>query len=147
MVHEPPPTGTCSDSSPRLCVIPWDGQPIAIGIRPPAISHLFLAAFPARNPKSKVPRPDEHCQGGGSGRRGHDLDRRRRAVQWTERFAPEPAPIGSLRPNSALRESGLAREMADLAFYRVRLRSHCRAKGVSGGCRTWVVCYAFQTHR
>jgi hypothetical protein len=42
---------------------------------------LFLAVFPARNPKSKLPRPGEHCQGGGSGRRGHDLDRRRRAVQ------------------------------------------------------------------
>jgi hypothetical protein len=23
---------------------------------------LFLAEFPARNPKSKVPRPGEHCQ-------------------------------------------------------------------------------------
>ena len=63
-----------------LCVIPWDGQTVAIGIRPPAVSLLFLAVFPARNPKGKVPRPGEHCRGGGSGRRGHDLDRRRRAV-------------------------------------------------------------------
>src|ERR1700678_228051 len=41
--------------------IPWDRQPIAIGIRPTVVS-LFLAVFPARNPKSKVPRPGEHCQ-------------------------------------------------------------------------------------
>lgn len=52
----------------------------------------------------------------------------------------------SLRPNLALSESGLAREMVDLAFYRVGLRSHRWAKGVSGGWRTWGVCYAFQTH-
>lgn len=56
-----------------LCVIPWDGQTVAIGIRPPAVPLLSLAEFPARNPKSKVPRPGEHCQGGGSGRWGHDL--------------------------------------------------------------------------
>jgi hypothetical protein len=43
--------------------------------------------------KSKVPRPGEHCQGRGSGRRGHDLDKRRRAVPWTHRFAPKSAHI------------------------------------------------------
>jgi hypothetical protein len=93
--------------------IPWDGQPIAIGIRPTVVS-LFLAEFPARNPKSKVPRPGEHSQGGGSGRRGHDLDRRRRAVQWTEHFAPEPASIGiigslaQVRPHRFEAQSGPA---------------------------------------
>jgi hypothetical protein len=39
----------------------------------PLFDLLFLAVFPARNPKSKVPRSGEHCQGGGSGRRGARL--------------------------------------------------------------------------
>ena len=74
--------------------MPCDGQPIAIGIRPPAACPLFLAEFPARNPKSKVPKPVEHCQCGAQREQGEQyIDRRRRAVQWTERFAPKSAPI------------------------------------------------------
>ena len=55
---------------------------------------LFLAEFPARNPRSKVPKPVEHCQCGAQREQGEQyIDRRRRAVQWTERFAPKSAPI------------------------------------------------------
>jgi len=37
---------------------------ITTGLCPPMIPLLFLAGFPARNPKSKVPKPVEHCQCG-----------------------------------------------------------------------------------
>jgi hypothetical protein len=59
---------------------------------------LFLAEFPARNPRSKVPKPVEHCQCGAQREQGEQyIDRRRRAVQWTERFAPKSAPHYELR--------------------------------------------------
>jgi hypothetical protein len=62
----------------------------------------FLAAFPARNPKSKVPKPVEHCQCGAQREQGEQyIDRRRRAVQWTERFAPKSAPHYELHRNMA----------------------------------------------
>jgi hypothetical protein len=83
----------CRDS-PRLCVLPKIGQRIAIAMRPVAVYPLFLAEFPARNPKSKVPKPVEHCQCGAQREQGEQyIDRRRRAVQSTERFAPKSAPI------------------------------------------------------
>jgi len=47
---------------PRLGVMPWNHQPLAIGVRPPAACLLFLAVFSARNPRGKVPKPVEHCQ-------------------------------------------------------------------------------------
>jgi hypothetical protein len=80
--------GLCCNESITTLVRCLNQVIIALGIRPPAVALLLLAVFPAQNPKSKIPKPVEHCQGGGSGRRGHDLDRRGRAVQWTERFAP-----------------------------------------------------------
>jgi|SRR5665213_582120 len=59
-------------------------------MRPVAVYPLFLAEFPARNPKGKVPKPVEHCQCGAQREQGEQyIDRRRRAVQWKERFAPK----------------------------------------------------------
>jgi hypothetical protein len=42
--------------------MPSVGRAIAIAIRPTAAWLLFLAEFPARNPKSQVPKLGEHCQ-------------------------------------------------------------------------------------
>ena len=133
--------------TPKVYTVP--DAPATVGCRPPApsahdsqgntrdaptscclvtrLSSGFRPAFPARNPRGKVPQPVEHCQYGAQREQGEQyIDRRRRAVQWTERFAPRPGRFLF---------SWQARRYGDRAFAATvdrRALSKRRAKGMTG---------------
>ena len=88
--------------------------------------------------RAKVPRPGEHCQCGAQRGQGEQyIDRHRRAVQWTERFAPKSAPHFHLVSDVArlclcrrlgfirLGQPEIARQMSWAA--RMRLLVQCRS--------------------
>src|ERR1035437_7419869 len=62
---------------------------------------------------------------------------RKIATDGTPGIFPAVETCRSLRPGSGRCEGGLAREMAASAFYRASLRSHRRAKPVSGVSVAW----------